>query len=170
MEILTLVGDDIHEAALARAVAIDSAVPASGGALQAPLSDDVRQWLDRIWDATEGALLRARRQGKEAAAVLVQKVETLLQEAGAALADRWQALRDALAARLNAYLAAVVDAAVALVRPTLAIGSQVLRVTTVTVQQRLLLSGSIKASLEEIVELVAEGELTLSAQYGSALA
>lgn len=168
MEMLTLLSDDIHATALARAASIDGVTPAGGGVLLAPLSDEVRQWLDRIWDATEGALLRARRQGKEAATVLVQKVETLLHEAGTALAERFQVLSDALAARLNVYLAAVIDAAVSLVRPTLSIGGQMLRVTTVTVQQRLLLSGSIKASLQEIVELVAEGELTLSAQYGSA--
>jgi hypothetical protein len=38
---------------------------------------------------------------------------------------------------------------------------------TVTIEQKIKLSGSLKASLEEICEFVAEGEISLSAEYGT---
>jgi len=170
MDILVIVGDEVHEAALARARAVGSvaAATAGRGALNAPLPDEVRRWLDRIWDSAEAALLRARREGCAAAQTFVDQVGQLVDEAAAALAERYQALRDALLARLNEYLASVVDAALKLVRPTLTIGTQTLPVRSVTVQQHLKLSGTIKASLQEIVAVVAEGELSVAAEYGGA--
>ena len=156
MEMLIIVGDEIHDQALAKARAIPL-VPAAGGrgGLNAPLPDEARQWFDRIWDTTEAALLRARRQGKEAAEGFVTKVETLLEEASAALKDRFQLLRDRLLERLSEYMTALIDAALKLVRPTLSVGGLMLPVRSVTVEQRLMLSGSVKASLQEIIESIA---------------
>lgn len=169
MDILLIVGDDIHEAALAQARAIGSVAAAGGhGALNAPLADDVLRWLDDIWDSAEAALLRARRDGRAAAQSFVDQVGKLVDDAAVALADRYQALRDALLARLNEYLGSVVDAALRLLRPTLTVGTQALPVRSVTVQQHLKLSGSIKASLQEIVAVVAEGQLSVTAEYAEA--
>lgn len=168
MDMVLIVGDEVHEAALARARAIGGAVASGGGALNAPLPDDVRRWLDRIWDSAEAALLRARREGAAAAQAFVDQVGMLLDEAGAALVERYQTLRDALLARLNEYLGAVVDAALGMVRPTLTIGPHALPIRSVSVQQHLKLSGSIKASLQDIVAVVAEGQLSVTAQYGGA--
>lgn len=165
MDILQIVGDEVHEAALARARAVGG-VAAGHGALNAPLADDVKRWLERIWDSTETALLRARREGRAAAQTFVDDVGKLLEKAHAELSERYQTLRDALLARLNAYLGSVVDAALKLVRPTLTIGTQSLPVRSVSVQHQLKLSGSIKASLQEVVAVVAEGQLSVSAEYG----
>lgn len=165
MDMLVIVSDEIHTAALARARTLGRPLPDGTGTLKAPLTDDAIQWLDKIWDASEAALLRARRQGKAAAKELVEKVDALLKEASAALADRFQALRQALTMRLNEYITDVIDAAIKLVRPSVTIGDRLLHIASVSVEQRIMLSGSVKASLQEIVELVAEGELTLSAEY-----
>jgi hypothetical protein len=141
-------------------------VGAGASGLGAPLTDDVRQWIADVWDATEAALLKARREGRQAAAELVQKVDALLKQAAVELVDRYRAVKDAIAARLSAYITSVIDAALLRVRPALSIGGREMLVSSVTIEQRLMLSGSVKASLEEIVEFIAEGELTLSAEYG----
>src|SRR5437773_4301088 len=43
------------------------------------------------------------------------------------------------------------------VRPTISVGGHELMMATVTIEQKIKLSGSLKASLEEICEFVAEG-------------
>ena len=166
MKMLVVLGEDIFESALEAAHASSTMVGAGATGLGAPLTDDVRRRIDDVWDATEAALLKARREGRQAAAELVQKVDALLKQAAVELVDRYRVVKDAIAARLSAYITSVIDGALLRVRPALSIGGREMLVSSVTIEQRLMLSGSVKASLEEIVEFIAEGELTLSAEYG----
>lgn len=164
---LIIVGDDIHAAALAVARKSGTKKAGASGKLYAPLDDDAEDWLNRIWDATEAALLGARNKGKAAAAELIKRATDLATEAAKALKQRYDAVKARIAQKLNDYVQAVIDGALARIRPTLSVGGRDLPVVKVTMEQRLMISGSVKASLEEVCEFVAEGELTLSAEYGT---
>ena len=79
-----------------------------------------------------------------------------------------EAIRQAITARIGVYLKDVIDQALESVRPSIVVGGSTLAVTSVTIDQKLKLSGSLKASLESICEFIAEGEISLAAEYGSA--
>jgi len=167
MELLVVVSDDIHWVALEAARKIGTVVPLPAHALHAPLNDEAKKWIEKIWDAAEGALGHARRVGVETARPFIEKVEALTVEAGKVLAKHAEDIRTAIAARLNKYVEGVIDSALQRVRPTMTIGGQELRVIRVILEQRLMFSGSLKASLEGICEFVAERELSLSVEYGT---
>ena len=166
MEMLVIVDGDIHAAAMAVARRGLAGGAAGGGKLYAPLDDDAEDWFMRLWDATEAAILHAREKGKTAARDFVRQAGELATAAAKALGQRYEAVKARVAARLNDYLQTFIDAALARVRPVLSVGGQELRVMRVSVAQRLMVSGSAKASLEEVCAFVAEGELTLSVEYG----
>jgi hypothetical protein len=162
---MALVGYEVHTAALraARAVGTDVALPP--GVLHAPLDAEARAWLGRIWDTVEGALRGAYREGMEAARPLIEKASSQLAEMTTTLAKHAEDVQATIAARLDAYLQAAIDGALKTVRGSVSIGGRELRMSKVTVQQRITLSGSLQFSLSQVCEFVSEGEVTLSAEY-----
>jgi hypothetical protein len=63
-------------------------------------------------------------------------------------------------------LQTVIESALARIHSSIKVGGQEISISGVGIEQKLMISGSLKASLEEICEFVAEGELTVSAHYG----
>jgi hypothetical protein len=166
MKLLILIGDDVHTEALRRARELGTRVALPAHVLNAPLDDETHTWIERIWDTIEGALRCAYRQGMDAARPLIQKASDALSELGGNVAKRAEEIRAVITERLNSYLHTAIDGALQRVRSTISVGNRELKITAITVEQRINLSGSLKASLEEICEFVAEGEISLSAQYG----
>jgi len=162
------VTESIHLAALrsAREVGRDKPLPA--GLLNAPLDDDSRTWIDDIWDKAETALKRAYKDGMAAARPYIDKATALLGQAAEAVGKAIGDVHAVVMERLNRYLKDAIDGALAQVRPFVSIGGEMLRLRKVTLEQKVTLSGSVKASLEEICEFVAEGEVNLATEYGSA--
>ena len=112
-------------------------------------------------------MLGARNKGNSAAADLIRRATDLATEASKALKQRYDSVKSRIAQKLNDYVQAVIDGALGRIRPMLSVGGRDLRVVKITMEQRLMISGSVKASLEEVCEFVAEGELTLAAEYGT---
>ena len=61
-----------------------------------------------------------------------------------------------------------VDGALSLVRPQLDIGGNLFALSRVSISHTLKMTGSIKASLEEVCELISEGQIELGAEYEKA--
>lgn len=166
MDMLVIIDEDIHATALATARQADRRPATAGGKLHAALDDEEEDWFSRIWDATEAAILEARDKGKSAAREFIRQATELATAAAKALGERYRSVRARIARRLDAYVQTLVDAALARMRPILSVGDRELPVARIAVSQKLLLSGSAKASLEEVCAFVAEGELSVSVEYG----
>jgi hypothetical protein len=168
MKLLVTVDDSVHTAALRKARELGEGPTLPGTVLHAMLDDDVSSWVRRIWDDAEAAIRRAYHEGLDAAQPYIQKVSDRLSELGSATAKHIEEVRAIVTAKLNAYLQETIDGALSRVRGTVSIGGRAFSIEKVTIDQTVKLSGSLKASLEEICEFVAEGEISLSAEYGSA--
>ncbi|KQP45020.1 hypothetical protein [Pseudorhodoferax sp. Leaf274] len=164
---LLVLDDTIFQNALRAARAMGNDTPLPVGVLNSPLGDDASYWVNRLWDAAETALTRAYRDGRAAAQPLIDKLAVQLQEAGTAVAGRFADISASLTEKLNAYLQAAIDGALARVRPFITIGGERLALQKVGVEQKISLSGSLKASLESLCEFVADGEFAISTEYAS---
>jgi hypothetical protein len=136
--------------------------------LNAPLNDEAEGWISSLWDDIEVALRSAYRQGMDAARPWIDKVSDLTKQLTVKLGQGAEKVRTVIATRLKTYLQKAIDAALGLVQTSIMVGGKSLAVTSVTIEQKITLSGSLKASLEEIGEFIAEGEISLSAEYGTA--
>ena len=167
MELLIILSDDVHVAALRHARALGSGEKLPAHLMNAMLDDEIEVWVRKIWDPVEAALREAFSQSVTAARSYIDEAVRQLNELVSQLGKKAEQVRAIIAARLNEYLKQAIDGALQRVRPTITVGTNELKVASVTIEQKIKLSGSLKASLEEICEFVAEGEITLSAEYGS---
>lgn len=166
---VAIINESVHQNALRVARAIGKETPLPIGVLNAPLDSDSSNWIAKLWDSAEAALNRAYREGVEAAQPMIEKLSAQLGELGTSLASRANEIRSVIMERLNAYLQAAVDGALQRVRPSINVGGGLLTLRKVTLEQKLTMTGSLKASLEELCELVAEGEITLGTEYEAAV-
>ncbi len=74
-------------------------------------------------------------------------------------------IRIAVSAKLSSYVQTVIDGALSQVRSTMTVGEQTLHMSSVTIDQKITLSGSLKFALQEVCEFVAQGEIALAAEY-----
>lgn len=166
--VLTAVlGRDQFERALAAASAVGGpGAPITG--LAVPLEVTWRDRVAEAWDAIAAALREAFERGRDVAAELVdaavRAAEDCVREAGERARDVQQALLD----RLRTYLAGLIDEALTQVRPAVVLGDVTLPLQSVQISQEIATSGSLKASITELVQVTAEGRLGISAVYGVA--
>jgi hypothetical protein len=165
MVIPVIIDERVHTAALREARSLGGEVPLPPHVLHAPLDDEATTWIDSIWDAMEGAIRRAYREGMDAARPLIERASALIAEMSIGIARRAEDVRAAIVVRLRTYLHGAIDAALASVRSVIIVGGRELQMKSVKVEQRVNLSGSLKASLEETCEFVARGEISLAAEY-----
>lgn len=138
-----------------------------GDGLYAPLPDDARHWLGRLWGVVTQALLLAATEGYEKAKPVISEFNNLFQQAQADLGIGLLLVRDELIGRMNAYIKALIKLALGSVEAIINVGGRDMQVTTVTLQQSLKMSGSVSLSITDICQFVSEGQLIISAQYGS---
>lgn len=166
MQIMVIVSSNVHRQAIAKArdfgyVALPDDV--MNTITDSSVADDVR----KIWTNVESALLHAYNQGMATAREYVQRVGEQFKGLAETAAAKAEAIRQAIMARIGVYLRDVIDAALESVRPSIMVGGSALAVTSITIDQKVKLSGTLKASLESICEFLAEGEISLSAEYGA---
>lgn len=167
MQMPIFINEDVHAEALAAARQVGAPATLSGNALNAPLGEELLGWIERLWDQIEAALRHAWRESLDAARPFVARVEALSVEVGTTLKQRAEIVRSAVRDRLYAYIRSAIDGALERVSPIVVIGGNQMRVIKVNIEQHLKLSTSLKVSLEEICKFIAEGELSISAEYGA---
>jgi hypothetical protein len=163
MQIAVIISEDLHLRALSSAQ--QRAAPAGTG-LFAPLPDDSARWFERLWDGMRDALLASVRGGLEMARPQIQYFEAKLEEARKSVQDRLDAIVAQLIERLNIYLREVMNGALSRVEESINVGPKKLEVQSVTLQQSIKLSSSLSISLTSVCQLIGEGQLIISAQYG----
>jgi hypothetical protein len=157
----------VHEEALAAAAMIGAAAPLHADRLNAPVLDAARGWVERLWDTAQGALDAAWEAGAEAAGALVERFGEELGELRAELAEGAAAVIETICERLAEYARSVTRRLLRQFEAELAIGERRFAVKGITVQQRVKMTGSLKASLKELCAMVSEGEVSVSATYGT---
>lgn len=168
MKLIAVVNEQVHQSALAEARQIRYSPSYSTDGLNSVLPDEVTSWVNKLWDPIEEALTSACRKGMESTRPIIDKILADLDTLCADMTNRAREVRAVISARLNQYLLATIDGALERVRANIRVGGQQLTMTSVTVEQKVNISTSLKMSLSEICEFVAEGEITLSAEYARA--
>jgi len=168
MQLFAIVDNEIFEdsISLARNAGFDQKF--GTGAMHAPMSAELDYWVNKIWDVTESTLRLARDAGAGAIAGQLEKLSIGWAEVNEKFKQGAERVRAAIIARLNDFLRRLIEGALSRVQSSIKIGDREIAISGVTIEQKLKLGGSLKASLEEICEFIGEGEISLAANYGTA--
>jgi hypothetical protein len=163
MNITVVASRDVFEQALAAARTPE--VIESDRSLATVLDGAFRARIDAAWEVIDRALRDAfqygRQRGKAAMDAAVEHVEKLLAEAGA----RAREFQEALLLRMHEYTWRYIKGAIERVPRTLTVGGGSFTLSTVRCTQKIALGGSLKTNLDGLLELTAEGELEVGADY-----
>jgi hypothetical protein len=166
MKFAVVIDRGAYDAAIAAAESVGQAGATIRG-YAAPVDGPLAGWVREAWDALRDGLDRVYAVGREAARSQLdaaqQTLERVLQEAG----RRAQELVAALRAKIAQYLTTLVNEMLAQVRPTLKVGGVELKLNELRIEQKLLLAGSLKASIEEAVSLTSDSEISVEASYAA---
>ncbi len=166
MQVVIIADDAVFRTALQAAREIGRAPEGAPGAMYSAMPDEEKSWVERLWGKVEHALNLARLHGRQAAQEAIDSVSLDLAELGETLGHAAAAVRDAVIARVAGFVRMVIQGLLSRVESVVKVGDRDLPIRTVSIEQKVKMSGSLKASLEEICEFVAEGELSLAAEYG----
>lgn len=166
MQVVVIASEAVFRSALQAARNIGRADEGDAAAMYSSMPDEEKGWVERIWDKVEHALNVARQHGRQAAQEVIDSVSHDLRELGETLGYAAGGVRDAVTARVAGFVQMVIQGLLSRVRAAVTIGDHDLPIRSVTIEQKIKMSGSLKASLEEICEFVAEGELSLAVDYG----
>jgi hypothetical protein len=161
---ITLIADrSVFEAALAAAArprARDARYAAN-----APLDGSIIGRVEEAWEAIRRALTHAYESGRDGARAAVEDAQAVVERIVASAGERGREVVAALRTRLQNYLSAFVDELLKQVRPSVTISDAQLQLSELHLSQKIALSGSLRASLTEAVELTSDGELEIQATY-----
>jgi hypothetical protein len=152
--------------ALAAARQVGHEIPLTG--LAAPLDATWLGNIARAWDSVEDALRAAFRYGRDTARDVLDKALTRAEELVRSAGKRAMDVQEAFLERANAYVDSMVTQALGRIRPTVLVGGQALSIRSIDIAQSITMSGSLKAAITELFTLTAEGQITLTANYGQA--
>lgn len=117
------------------------------------------------WDTIEYALRKGyeigRNKAKAALDEAIAQAEQLLSQAG----DRAGDVQDLLLQHLQQFVQKFITGALTLLPSTVTIGTQNYKIAKVTCTQKVLMTGSIQASLTTVFALASSGELGVAVDY-----
>ncbi|WP_027667675.1 hypothetical protein [Rhizobium leguminosarum] len=143
----------------------DVRVTLSKEGLNAPLVDEVANWIERIWEKVDGAVHRIEAAGRDAAQPIIDDALELYRLAREDLKDGVEAVRNALLERINVFMSKAVDLILQSMKPELLFGNRTLHVASVAVGRTVTLGTSFELSLEKMLSFSADGELSINVQY-----
>jgi hypothetical protein len=164
MEILELAPRSCLETAILAADALGESEIFEG--LNAPLDGAAQGILSEIWTEVRHVFRKGYELGAEKAKPFLDQaiahVEELLERAGKAAGDIREALREKIETLVRKYI----DNVLACFHPVLQFGGRELKVTSVSVSHKVLVTGDVSMSIASAFKLVASGEMMVSATYG----
>src|SRR4051812_39190668 len=164
MYVHATIGRVDFEAALASArnVGADGNLPG----MAAPLDSGLWGRISEAWDTVERALRQAVQYGLDAARQGVDDAVSAAEGLVRAAGHRARDVHEALLARLQDYLAHLLDSALSRVRQAVVVGGATLALTGVELSQKISLTGSLKVTITDVAALTGAGEVTVLARYG----
>ena len=165
---LTIVASrPVFEQALAsaRELGKSEAIPLPG--LHSPL-DNIRAYLDEAWAAIEGALRHAFLYGKQQAVDLFESARVTTRAMLKKAASKAGDLQTALLEKLRIYIRDMITGSIALLPSEYRVGDRSFVMQSIGCTQKVMLSGSLEASLDNVFELTSEGSFEIEAHYAAA--
>jgi hypothetical protein len=163
MQISVLASRDVFDQAIRDARKADAQTSVDGFASVLDLGLQGR--LEEAWGAIESALKAGFQFGQAKAQEMfdaaVAATEQLLAEAG----HKADEIQRRLLERMQGYVQSYVQGAITRIPASISVGNTRYVVTSVTCTQKILLAGSIKASLAAAFELTVNGELQVAVAY-----
>ena len=163
MSLVVVLDETILDEAIAHAERIGETEPLTG--MNSPLDGITRGRVAEVWDAMTIAIRKAFELGEERARnYLDQALATcreVLEEAGAAAGEVQRALK----ARLRDLIRGYIDGALGVMQSNIRIGDRELLVTSISVEQKVIMGGDLSLSLEQAFKLAASGEIKVAASY-----
>jgi hypothetical protein len=164
MKLVILADRAAFESALACARTQGSEPPKG---LAAPAYSKLLGLIGEAWDAIEAALRQVFvfgvERGREAVDAAIALTEELAKKAG----DQVRQFHDAIVERLRSYESAFVESTLGRVRSSLSVGGAPFHLDGIEVSQKVLLSGSLKATITEVCSLSTGGETTIVTRYSA---
>jgi hypothetical protein len=164
MQITVIVDKSAFDAAIAVAERIGLQNERVKG-LEAPVDGALFGWVEEAWEAVRRALDRAYQFGADAATEAVQTAEKVIDRVMSDAGKRASEVAAALRAKIAGYVAGLIDEMLKQVRPNLKIGEGTLKLSEVQISQKLVIGGSLKASLKEALALTSSSEFNIDASY-----
>ncbi len=125
-----------------------------------------KEKISDIWDEIENTLRKGFLLGREKAAELLSnvkaRIDTLIQDAK----EKAALVSQQLMIRIQAFQKEFLEKAFAQFPNTISVNGKPFGLSKINFTQSLTLSGSVELSLTKVFELVAEGEIQLSVEYG----
>ena len=151
--------------ALTAARKVGDGEPLTG--LAAPLDATLLGKITEAWDSVEAALRDAYRNGRDAARDVLDKAVVKAEELVRSAGRRAMDVQEAILERANAYVDSMVTQALGRIRPTVLVGGRELSIRSVDIAQSVTMSGSLKVAITDLFTLTAEGQVSVTANYGS---
>lgn len=131
----------------------------------APVSAAILGLVDEAWSVIDRGLADAYKRGKDvldgAVDGMVKTVETIIARAGATASE----VHRMILQKLSAFTQTLVRATLSQIAPKIEVGDAHYALDEVKWTQKLVVGGSLKASLTEVVETLASGEFQIEASY-----
>lgn len=124
--------------------------------------------VSETWEKLRELLHDATRRGWEAVQSEAENFSAYIKDLAEELEDEAEAFREMLASKLHTLMQEMTDKLLRSVRNRLLVGGDVYLLNAVTVQSKLVYSGSIDISLTALCKFVATGEMVVTGTYGLA--
>jgi hypothetical protein len=166
MNVTVVARRDVFERAIATASQLGESESMPLPGFSAPL-DHIRAFLNRAWAVIEEALRSAYLFGKEQAGELFETARQTVQQMIEQAADEAEELQAALLEKLRAYVSSMLSGTISLLPSEYQIGGRAYIMESISCTQKVMFSGSLKASLERVFELTSEGSLEIETCYSA---
>jgi len=165
MQIVVVLSETAFDNALMAARRVGTEELAASGALRAPFTAALKGKAADVWDRIERALRAAHDRGVQIARPLIDEASQALDDVIAAAGSLGGEVKAFIAEKLRRFVDALIDGALARLKPAIRVGTVELKIAKVAIAQKITLSGDLKASLEELCALSADGEISVDAEY-----
>jgi hypothetical protein len=164
MQMTIIASREIFEHALSTASRVGESEESVGSGAHAPL-DLARNLLNAAWSAIDEALRCAYIYGREQALVLYNTARTTVEESIKQLGEDAEEFQAALLDRLRAYIGDMLTGTISLLPSEYRVGGRAFTMRSIACTQTVMLSGSLKASLERVFVLTSEGSFEIETHY-----
>ena len=133
--------------------------------LAAPLDGVSEGQLDEAWNILVETIDHARTATEDRIKELISAGYAKVEEILSAAKNKAKDIRAMLWEKLRAMVQDLIDGMLAQIRPELTVGGRTLYLNDIQVTQKVVLSGSIKASLADLCALASQGETQVTVNY-----
>jgi hypothetical protein len=165
MQIVIVPDRDLIEDVLSRLEPRADVTAGGDGALRAASLPVFDAALVDTWQRLRTLVLRAAREGWQTVRAEVDGLVAYVEETAASLGKRATAFRNEILAKVHELIRETVDTVLRAMRSELTVGQHRFRLSSLELEQKLVFSASLEASIEAACQLLGSGELVVKGAY-----